>query len=210
MKIEKKRRINKVHHFDKYILNSFVFSVFKTNVSIEQESALFLILSTLYFSPIFHIFEKRAKNLILNILVSFLSFVSNSLFILQKKTYEKSNTLLFCSYNIIIFLFNQFKLKIELGKSKIFHFSRLIRNFNSFSLDLSLLKKYLLWPKNIWKYLRFIFDRKLPFCYYIWLYPNKALLTIKRIKMLGNSSKGLLFYHKRLLYKTCIFTNYAL
>jgi len=37
---------------------------FRTDISIGQGSALSPILSTLYISPIFQIFEKRAKNLI--------------------------------------------------------------------------------------------------------------------------------------------------
>jgi len=51
-------------------------------------------------------------------------------------------------YSVIItlspFFFYQFELKIEHGKSEIFHFSRLTRNFNSSFLDLSLLEKSLL------------------------------------------------------------------
>ena len=75
-----------------YLWNNFVSPFFRVYIK--------------YISPIFHIFEKRTKNLISSITISFLSFVDNGLFILQEKTYEKSNTLLFCSYIIITFLFN--------------------------------------------------------------------------------------------------------
>jgi len=88
--------------------------------------------------------KKKSKNLIPNISVLFLSFIDDGLFILQKKTCEKSNTLLFCSYNIITSLFDQFGLIIEHGKSKVLYFSRLTRNFNPSSLDLSLLGGLLL------------------------------------------------------------------
>ena len=49
------------------------------DIDIGQDSILSLILSALYLSPIFHIFEKRAKNV--KIPVSFLLFVHNRLFI---------------------------------------------------------------------------------------------------------------------------------
>jgi len=65
--------------------------------------------------------------------------MDNSLFISQEKSYEKSNTHLFCSYNIIYTLFNQFRLTIEHGKSEVFLFSRFKRNFNLSPLDLNLL-----------------------------------------------------------------------
>jgi len=80
-----------------------------------------------------------SKYLISNIYVLFLSFVDNGIFISQEKTYEKSNTLLFYSYNIITSLFDQFGLIIEHGKSKVLYFSRLTKGFNPPSLDLSLL-----------------------------------------------------------------------
>jgi len=48
------------------------------------------------------------------------------------------NSYLFCSYNIISFLFKQFGLVIEHGKSEVFYFSRLHRLFNLPLLDLSL------------------------------------------------------------------------
>ena len=87
-------------------------------------SALFPVLSTLYISPIFYIFEKIINNLYIPIPISFLSFVDDGLFISQKKNSLKSNTNLFSSYNIISLIFNQFRLEIKHNKSKIFHFSR--------------------------------------------------------------------------------------
>jgi len=93
----------------------------------------------------FHLFftflKKRAKNFTLNISVF---FVDDGLFISQEKTCEKSNALLFCSYSIITFLFDQFSFTIEHGKSKVFHFSKSMRTFNPSPLDLSLLKGLLL------------------------------------------------------------------
>jgi len=124
--------------------NNFIFPLFRADVGVEQEFILSSVLSTLYISPIFYIFEKRAKNLTPNIFITFFFFINNGLFISQKKIYEKSNALLFCSYNIITSLFDQFILMIEHGKYKVFHFSKLARVFNLSPLDLSLLEGLLL------------------------------------------------------------------
>jgi len=78
-----------------YTWNNFIFPSFRADVGVDQGSVLSPILSTLYITPIFHIFEKRSKNLLLNISVSFLSFIDDGLFIFQEKNYEKSNVHLF-------------------------------------------------------------------------------------------------------------------
>ena len=79
------------------------------DVGVGQESALSSVLSVLFISPIFHIFEKRVKNL--EIPISFLLFVDDSLFISQEKSLDKTNANLFYRYNIIPFLLQQFVLR---------------------------------------------------------------------------------------------------
>jgi len=143
------------------------------------------ILSALYFSLIFHIFEKRAKNL--KIPVSFLSFVDDELFISQEKSLEKTNSSLFCSHNIISFLLEQFRLVIEHRKSKVLFF-QIAWPLQPAPLDLSHFRGPILKPKVIWKYLGFIFDRKLSFQQHIKFYSNKALSIIKYMKMHKNST----------------------
>jgi len=64
-----------------YIWNNFVLPFFREDVNVRQEYTLSPILSALYIAPIFHIFEKRSKNLLQNMAVSFLSFVNDGLFI---------------------------------------------------------------------------------------------------------------------------------
>ena len=97
-------------------------NLFEVNVDIGQGSALFPILLTLYLSPLFHIFEKHTNNL--KILISFLSFVDDSLLVSQEKSFEKTNLFLFYSYNIIFSLLDHFGLVIEHGKTEVFHFSK--------------------------------------------------------------------------------------
>jgi len=103
-----------------YLWNSFTSPFFYIDVGVGQGSVLSPILSILYLSPIFHIFEKRVKNL--KIPVLFLSFVDDRLFISQEKSLEKTNSHLFCSYNIISSLLEQFRLAIEHGKSEVLFF----------------------------------------------------------------------------------------
>ena len=86
--------------------NDFIPSFFNVDVGIGQDFALSPILLALYISLIFHIFEKRSKSL--NIPISFLFFIDDRLLISQEKSSEKTNAFLFCSYNIILSLLNQF------------------------------------------------------------------------------------------------------
>jgi len=105
-----------------YTWNDFSSPFFDVNVGVGQESALSPILSTLYLSLLFHIFKKQVKNL--QIPVSLLSFVDDGLLISQQKSFEKINSVLFCSYNIFFSLLNYFSLTIEHDKTEVFHFTR--------------------------------------------------------------------------------------
>ena len=56
----------------------------------------------------------------------------------------------------------------------------------------------------MWKYLGFIFDRKLSFYQHINFYTNKAMSTVKYMKILGNLLWGINLTQKCLLYRCCI------
>ena len=112
-------------------------------------------------------------------------------FHLPRKSLEKTNLHLFCSYNIISLLLEYFGLVIEHGKSEVFHFSRSHEVFNPSLLDLSCFGGSILKPKDIWKYLGFIFNKKLSFWQHVKFYFNKVLSTVKYMKMLGNFTWGL-------------------
>ena len=167
-----------------------------------QDFSLSPILSALYLAPILHIFENYLK--ILKILVSILSFVDDGLLITQSKTLSISNSLIFCSYNIASNLLTKFGLIIEQSKTEVFHLSRLIGAFNPPPLDLSALRSTILYSKETWWYLGFIFNRKLSFCQHIDFYINKVISTVKCMKILGNSVWDLISYQKCLLYRSCI------
>ena len=176
--------------------------MFEVNVRVGQGSALSPILSALYLTLFLYILEKHLKNL--KIPISILSFVDNGLIIAQNKSFDISNSHLFCSYNVLFKLLDSFGLVIEHSKTEVFHFSRSRGSFNPPPLDFSPVGGLILCPKNTWKYLGFIFDRKLTFHKHINYYSNKAILTVKCIKLLGNLSHGINSLQKQLLYRCCI------
>ena len=169
----------------KYIWNNLSSPSFEVNVRVGQGSALSPILSTLYLSPLIYIIEKRFKNL--NLPISILSFIDDGLFIVQNKSFSISNSHLFCSYNILSNLLNSFGLIIKHSKTEIFHFNRSHSPFNPPPLDLSPIGDPILHSKDSWRYLGFIFDQKLSFHKHIDHYANKAISTVKCMKLLGNS-----------------------
>ena len=185
-----------------YTWNSLFSPIFEVNIGIDQEFALSPILSALYLSSFLYILEKHLKNL--NISISIISFVDDSLFISQNKLIDISNSRLFCSYNVMTKLLDKFGLIIEHSKTKAFHFNRSYGFFNPSFLNLSTIGGPILSAKDSWKYLGFIFNRKLSFHWHIDYYSNKAISTVKCIKLLGNSSCGIIPIQKRLLYRCCI------
>ena len=117
-------------------------------MGVGQGLALSPILSTLYLLPFLYILEKHLKNLDLKI--SILLFVNNSLLISQSKSFNLSNVCLFSSYNVASKLLSKFGLLIEHLKTEVFHFSRLHGNFNPPPLDLSSISSPSLVPKDTW------------------------------------------------------------
>jgi len=88
-------------------------------------------------------------------------------------------------------------------KTKLFHFTR-SRYLPNPSINLLSIGGPVISPKPIWQYLGFYFDCRLSFNYYTHFYATKCLSTLSTIKMLGNSSRGLLSIQKQLLYRTCV------
>ena len=191
-----------VNRKTKYFWNNFSSSLFDVNVGMGQGLALSPILSALYLSLFLHILEKHSKNLDLKF--SILSFVDDGLLITQSKSFQVSNTQLFSSYNIASKLLSKFCLLVEYLKTEICHFFRSQGTFNPPPFNLSPIGSFSPILKDIWRYLGFIFDRKLCFCQHIDFYANKAISTVKCIKILGNSTRGLNPQQKHLLYRSCI------
>jgi len=202
-----------------YLWNNFSSPTFDVNIGVGQGSVLSPILLALYLSLFLYILEKHSKNL--NILVSIISFIDDRLFISQSKLFYISNSCLFCSYNVMTKLLEKFGLIVEHSKTEVFYFNRSHSIFNLPPLDLMPIGGTILQPKNTWKYLGFIFDRKLSFHQHVDFYSNKAMSMVKCMKILGNSNWGINPLQKHLLYKLCVlpimlyrfqlwFYNYAL
>ena len=95
-------------------------------------------------SPIFNVyFRKPSKKS-----VSIISFVDDELFISQNKSFDISNSHLFCSYNVMTNLLDKFSLIVEHSKTEVFYFNRSHSFFNPLPLDLSLIRGLVLTPKN--------------------------------------------------------------
>ena len=148
-------------------------------------------------------FKKRIKNLNKEIPTDILSFVNDGLLISQEKSYSLSNSFLLCSYNIISKILIDAGLVMEHNKTKLFHFTR-AQHPPNLSIDLTTVGGSIITSKPIWRYLGFFFNWKLNFHYHTHFYATKCLSTLSVMKMLGNSSWGLLPIQKWLLYRTCI------
>jgi len=172
-----------------YLWNNFSSPIFDVNVGVGQESALSPILLALYLSSFLYILENSLKNL--NISVSIISFVDDGLFISQSKSFDISNSCLFCSYNIMTKSLDKFGLIVKYFKTEVFYFNRSHGFFNPPPLNLLSIGDSVLTPKSLWEYLGFIFDRKLSFHQHIDFYSNRAMFMVKCMKILGNSSCGI-------------------
>jgi len=129
--------------------------------------------------------------------------MDDGLLISQEKSYSLSSSFLLCSYNIMFKILIDAGLIMEHSKTELFYFTRACHPPNP-SIDLSLVEGPVISLKPIWRYLGFYFDCRLNFNYHTHFYATKCLSTLSTMKMLGNSSRGLLPIQKQLLYRTCI------
>ena len=80
-----------INKHTQYVWNNFVSSFFRADVGVNQGSALLPILSALYIAPVFHILEKKTKNLSILIFIYFLAIVL-FLFFLDSSVLSSSMT----------------------------------------------------------------------------------------------------------------------
>jgi len=92
---------------------------------------------------------------------------------------------------------------IEYSKTELFYFTK-DRHPPNPSIDLLLVEGSIISPKPIWRYPGLYFDCRLNFNYHMHFYVTKCLFTLSTMKILENSSRGLLPIQKHLLYRTCI------
>ncbi|PPQ93215.1 hypothetical protein CVT25_015211, partial [Psilocybe cyanescens] len=172
-----------------YTWCDFISNLRQADVGVGQGSALSLVLSALYLTLIMRLFEldPLTRGCFL------LSYVDDGTLVVQSKSLLDNCEALKRAYSVIFKLFKRFGLALEHDKSEVFHFDRSHSKDNP-PVDLG----YALYtgatplkPKLYWWYLGFYFDRKLTFTEHVQYYSTKALLTVKAMKMLGSSTRGL-------------------
>jgi hypothetical protein len=138
--------------------------------------------------------------------VDIMSYVDDGTIMTQNARLEDNLPALAKAYGWIVRAFTALGLVLEHDKSEAFHFSR-ARGFCPLPIDL----RFALFtgatplrPKPVWRYLGFFFDWKLQFKEHVRYYSTKALTTVRSMRMLGNSARGLDPMQKRLLYWSCV------
>jgi len=110
------------------------------------------------------------------------------------------------AYGVIYCLLMALGLVLEHDKSEVYHFSW-VRGESHPPIDLGFApytRDTPLGPKLYWHYLGSYFDHTLSFREHIQYYSTKAMMTVRALGMLGNSSRGVSVVHKYLLYRTCV------
>jgi len=185
-----------------YKWDDSVSGLFAADIGVGQGSGLSPVLSGLYIGPVMKLFsfELISKE------VQLLSYVDDGTVLTQSTHLVQNLPKLKAAYGVIFRLLTALGLVLEHNKSEVFHFSRswgeshppIDLGFAPYTGDTPL------GPKLYWRYLGFYFDHSLTFREHIRYYSTKAMTTVKALGMLGNSNRGVLASHKRLLYCTCI------
>ena len=172
------------------------------DIGVSQGSGLSPVLSGLYIGPVMQLFsfEPISKE------VQLLSYVDDGTILTQSTHLVQNLPKLKKAYGVIYRLLTALGLVLEHDKSEVFHFSRL-RGESHPPIDLSFTPftgDSPLGPKLYWRYLGFYFDHSLMFREHVRYYSTKAMTMVKALGMLGNSNRGVLASHKRLLYHMCV------
>ena len=95
---------------------------FQADVGVGQGSALSPVLSALYISPVFKLFDLRKREL--SLACTCISYVDDGTLIAQAKDLDDNMPPLRQAYSIIYTLFTAAGLALEHDKTELFHFSR--------------------------------------------------------------------------------------
>jgi len=191
-----------VDRFTSYLWGSFRSGPRQADVGVGQGSALSPVLSALYIAPVMKLYHMQAVAL----RTSLLSYVDDGTIMVQSKSLDKNRETLKDAYAVLLCLFVAIGLVLEHSKTEYFIFDR-SRSDYSPPIDLGYAPytgDNLLRPNLYWRYLGFYFDCKLLFHEHVCYYSTKALSSVKAMKMLGRSTRGLPPKEKRLLYRSCV------
>jgi len=189
-------------HKTMYKWDDFMSMLFVADIGVGQGSGLSLVLLGLYISLVLKLFSFKP---ILKE-VQLLSYVDNGTILMQSPHLVQNIPKLIAAYGVIYHLLTALGLVLEHDKSEVYHFSQ---SWGESHLPIDLgFAPYMgnmpLGPKLYWQYLGFYFDHTLSFREHIRYYAIKAMMTIRALGMLGNSSRGVLVMNKCLLYRIYI------
>ena len=191
-----------VDQFTAYMWGSFRSGPRQADVGVGQGSALLPVLSALYIAPVMKLYHMNPVSL----KTSLLSFVDDGTVAAKSKSLNENIKTLKEAYILLLSLFVALGLVLEHSKTEYFIFDRLHSDYSP-PLDLGC-APYTgdnpLKPNLHWRYLGFYFDHKLLFHKHVRFYSTKALSSVKAMKMLGSSTRGLSPRKKHLLYCSCV------
>jgi len=137
---------------------------------------------------------------------SLLSYVDDGTVMAQSKSLDENRETLKDAYAVLLCLFVAIGLVLEHSKTEYFIFDRSHSDYSP-PIDLGYTpytSENLLKTNLYWRYLGFYFERKLLFHEHVCCYSTKALPSVKAMKMLGSSTRGLPPKEKHLLYRSCV------
>ncbi|KAJ3527250.1 hypothetical protein NMY22_g9862 [Coprinellus aureogranulatus] len=187
-----------VQRFTCYAWKNFVSDRMQADVGVGQGSALSPVLCALVVAPIMKLY--RIKEVGLG--TTLITFVDDGTIAAQTDSIEMNCCMLYHAHAFIHALFTAASLVLEHDKYEAFHFTR-ARTGADRPIDLGFaphMGATSLRPKKFWRYLGFYFDQRLTFVKHIRYYSTKALTTVMAMRMLGNSTRGLLPKNKHILY----------
>jgi len=137
---------------------------------------------------------------------SLLSYVDDGTVMAQSKSLDENRETLKDAYAVLLRLFVAIGLVLKHSKTKYFIFDRSHSDYSPpIDLGYALYTGKNLWKPNLyWRYLGFYFDCKLLFHEHVRYHSTKALSSVKAIKMLGSSTRGLTPREKHLFYRLCV------
>ena len=191
-----------VDQFTAYMWGSFCSSPRQADIRMGQGSALSPILSALYIAPVMKLYHMNPVSLKMSLLL----FVDDGTVAAQSKSLDENIETLKEAYTLLLSLFVALGLVLEHSKTEYFIFDQSHSDYSP-PLDLG----YALYtgdnplkPNLYWRYLGFYFDPKLLFHEHVCFYSTKALSSVKAMKMLGSSTRGLPPRENHLLYRSCV------
>jgi hypothetical protein len=199
-------------HSTIYALGAARSQSYSLDSGVPQGDPLSPLLSALYIAPVlFTLFPAS-----LDEALACIFYVDDGVLLHSSTSMRFNMVLLQQKFRLLTDAFLKIGLVLEPAKTELMHFApylldrlgKPIYNGAYPAMDLGVAPftgDTLLRPSLVWRYLGFFFDPKLSFSAHVDFYVNKALSTLKALRMLGNSVKGLDSRNRALVYKVAAF-----